>query len=227
METAGRGFGGGALASSLSGASRLVADPEKKFKVGDLTSRFRGSPQFDELVAAAKKVAALEKDLKDRPNMGLGAYNLRRREVEQAVRELKEKNQAYQAKKLKEKGVNSMDELRGKNDFERDRIAYSRKVEEFVDAYRSPKEHTEKDLDAMTEQDKMEFIIAGEMERMQDAQDAYKMLQEINKKHGLPAPEKMVRQEGMENLKMPGTAVAEEEKKNIQEEEPVPVLGGN
>lgn len=189
VETAGRGFSGGSLARSLSGASRLVADPEKKFKVGDLTSRFRGSPQFDELVAAAKKVAALEKDLQDRPDMVMGAYNLRRREIEAAVRELKEKNQAYQAKKLSEKGVESMDELRGKNDFERDRIAYSRKVEEFVNAFRAPREMKENDLDAMTEQDRMEFHVADELERMQDAQDAYKMLQEIHKKHGLPAPE--------------------------------------
>ncbi len=123
--------------------------------------------------------------------MNITVYNARRAEIDAAVEQLKTKNEAYLAKKMGEKHVDDLKQLVGKNKYEKARIAHSLKIKAFTDAYQKPPELGEKELSELKEQDAVEFRMAANAAETQDLQQAYKLLQEIHKKHGLAAPEKM------------------------------------
>jgi hypothetical protein len=192
VNAAGRGFTGGNLLEALHGAGRLVEDKKEKFKIGDLTNSRRGSsPQWDEMEAAAKNVARMEQELLENPSINITSYNARRAEIDAAVEELQKKNDAYLAKKMGEKHVDDLKQLVGKNKYEKARIEHSLKIKAFTDAYKKPPVLGEKELGEMKEQDTVEIRLAANTAEAQDLQQAYKLLQEIHKKHGLAAPEKM------------------------------------
>ena len=192
VDTIGRGFTGGNLREALQGASKLVEDKEKKFKISSLTSKLHGSsPEWDEMEKAAKKVAKMEQELLENPYISISQYNARRAEINAAVEALGQKNDAYLEKKMGEKKVDDPAQLVGKNDYEKARIAHSLKIKAFTDAYKQPRELTEQDTRKLTEGDKLEIRLADEMQTMQEQQKAFKMLQEIHRKHHLDAPEKM------------------------------------
>ncbi len=194
VNSAGRGFTGGNLVAALAGASKLVEDKDKDFKIDDLTNRLHGSsPEFDEMVKAAKKIARMERELIDAP-ISPTIYNQRRREIDEAVEELAKKNEAYLDKKMGDRGVHNLDDLQGKNTYEQARIDHARKIKAFVDAYESPRPLQKKDLDQMNEQDAREFRIASELGEMQDKQQAFRLLSEFHKQHGMEAPEKLMAQ---------------------------------
>ena len=192
VSAAGRGFTGGNFLEALRGASKLVEDKKEKFKIGDLTSSLHGSsPQWDEMEAAAQKVARMEQELLANPNINITAYNARRAEINAAVEELGKKNDAYLNKKMGDGHVDDLTQLVGKNKYEKARIAHALKIKAFTDAYQKPPELGEKELKEMKEQDTVEFRMAANAAEQQDKQQAYKLLQELHKKHGLAAPEKM------------------------------------
>ena len=192
VNAAGRGFTGGNLLEALRGAGKLAEDKKEKFKIGDLTDSLHGSsPQWDEMEAAARKVARMEQELLESPNINITLYNARRAEINAAVEELRNKNDAYLDKKMGEKHVDDLKQLVGKNKYERNRIDHSLRIKAFTDAYKKPPELGEKELKEMKEQDAVEFRMAANVADQQDRQEAYKLLQEIHKKHGLAAPEKM------------------------------------
>ena len=192
VNAVGRGFTGGNFLEALRGASKLVEDKDKKFKIGDLTDSFRGSsPQWDEMEAAARKVAWMEQELLENPNVNITVYNARRAEIDAAVEQLQKKNDAYLAKKMGEKHVDDLKLLVGKNKYEKARIDHSLRIKAFTDAYKKPPELGEKDMKEMKETDMAEFRMAANAAEMQDKQEAYKLLQAIHRKHGLAAPEKM------------------------------------
>ena len=194
MGAAGRGFTGGNLRAAIAGAARLAENKEENFHIDGLTSsRFRSSPQFDQMAEAAKKMAQIEKDLLAAP-IPPTAYNLRLREIDATMETLRTSNDAYLAKKMAERKAASLEELRGKNDYEQARIEHAKKIKEFVDAYKKPPALTGEDLAKMNEQDKAEFHIASQQSEMHDLQEAYRLLAEFHKQHGKPDPEMIHRQ---------------------------------
>ena len=210
VNTAGRGFTGGNLVSAIAGASRLVEDKERKFRIDDLTNRRRGSsPQFDEMVKAAKKIAEMERELIASP-IAPTIYNQRRQEIDDAIEELGKKNEAYLEKKMGDRGVHSLDDLRGKNPYEQARIDHAMKIREFVNAYEKPRPLLQQDLEQMNEQDAREFRIASELGEMQDKQQAFRLLSEFHKAHNMPAPEKLLAQRRKE----------QQEEQQLRDEEP-------
>ena len=196
VAAAGRGFTGGNLLGALRGASKLVEDKDKKFKIDGLTSSLRGSsPQFDKMVEAAKKVAQLEKELLENPQINVMTYEARRREIDEAVEALGETNDAYLDKKLGEKHVEQLDQLVGKNKYEQDRIDHAKKIREFVGAYKSPQPFLEKkDLEGLSEQDRVEIRTAESLSEAQDRAKFYRMMEDIHRKHGLASPDKMMQE---------------------------------
>ena len=219
VNAAGRGFTGGNLLEALHGAGRLVEDKKEKFKIGDLTNSRRGSsPQWDAMEAAAKNVARMEQELLENPSINITSYNARRAEIDAAVEELREKNDAYLAKKMGEKHVDDLKQLVGKNKYEKARIEHSLKIKAFTDAYKKPPVLGEKELSELKEQDTVEFRMAANAAEQQDKQQAYKLLQELHKKHGLAAPEKMKAEQ--DRLRAEGQKQEEAE----QAGEGVPVL---
>ena len=214
VNAAGRGFTGGNFLEALRGAGKLAEDKKEKFKIGDLTDKYHGSsPQWDEMEAAAIKVARMEQELLANPNVNITVYNARRAEIDAAVEQLKTKNDAYLAKKMGEKHVDDLKLLVGKNKYEKARIEHSLKIKAFTDAYQKPPELGEKDMEEMKEADTVEFRMAANAAEQQDRQEAYKLLQELHKKHGLAAPEKMkaeqdrLRAEKQEEVKQAGDGV--------------------
>ncbi len=225
VNTAGRGFTGGNLLEALRGAGKLTEDKKEKFKIEDLTNSLHGtSPQWDEMEAAAKKVAWLEQELLENPNVNFTFYNARRAEIDAAVEELEKKNDAYLKKKMGEKHVDDLKLLVGKNKYEKARIAHSLKIKAFTDAYKKPPALGEKELKEMKEQDAVEFRMAANAAEQQDKQQAYKLLQEIHKKHGLAAPDKMKMKAEQERKRPEGQKqdeVEQDEVKQAGEDSPV------
>ena len=216
VSAAGRGFTGGNLVSALAGASKLVEDKDKKFKIDDLTNRLHGSsPEFDEMTKAAKKIAEMERELLASP-IPPTLYNRRRQEIDEAVAELGKKNDAYLTKKMGDRGVQRLGDLTGKNTYEQARIDHARKIKNFVDAYEKPRLLKDEDIDRMNEQDAQEFRIASELGEMRDRQQAFQLLSEFHKKHNMPTPEEMLAQRQKER----------QEAQDKQPEAEEPVLGG-
>jgi len=140
------------------------------------------------MVKAAKKIALMEKELLNAPISPM-IYNQKRHEIDEAIRQLGEKNDRYLDKKKGDRGVQNLDDLTGKNPYEQARIDHSLKIKKFVDAYQQPRALRETDLEKMNEQDAREFRIASELGEMQDKQQAFKLLSEFHKAHGMAAPE--------------------------------------
>lgn len=121
-------------------------------------------------------------------------YNQRSQEINDAIEELGKKNAAYFEKKMGERGVHDLDDLTGKNTYEQARIDYAKTIKAFVDAYEKPPILQGEDLDRMNEQDAREFRIGAELGEMQDKQEAFRLLSEFHKQHGMAAPEQILAQ---------------------------------
>ena len=198
VQAAARGFTGGYLRAALAGAGKLAEDKEKKFKIDDLTTVLRGSsPEFDKMAAAAKKAAEMERELRATP-IAPTTYNQRRREIDEAVEELGRTSDAYLEKKMRERKAKSLEELRGKNDYEQARIDHAKRIREFARAYEKPVPLRGEDVTAMTKQDLEEGRIASELGEMQDKQQAMKLVAELyakQQKPGTPDLETLLQQQ--------------------------------
>ena len=198
VQAAARGFTGGYLRAALAGAGKLAEDKEKKFKIDDLTTGLRGSsPEFDKMAAAAKKAAEMERELRATP-IAPTTYNQRRREIDEAVEELGRTSDAYLEKKMRERKAKSLEELRGKNDYEQARIDHAKRIREFALAYEKPVPLRGEDVTAMTKQDLEEGRIASELGEMQDKQQAMKLVAELyakQQKPGTPDLETLLQQQ--------------------------------
>ena len=167
-----------------------MEDKDRSFTIDGLTSGLRGSsPQFDAMAKAAKQVAALEQELMKGPIPPPTRYNQRRREID-GEDMLRQTSDAYLQKKMAERGAAGLEDLRGKNDDEQARIDHALRIHSFCEAYQPAPVLTGKDVEKFSEADSQEFRSAAKVEEMQDLDEAYRLLAEFHKKHGMDTPER-------------------------------------
>ena len=187
------------LAEPLKGADGLLYHGSKK--VDDLSQIGRGSKQFRDLVKASKLVAAYEDHFKKLEERGtaLTAIDYRRtlQKYEAALNDLDEKADLYFDRKMKQKKVNSAELLKGKDDYEQDRIDYAKNVQAFAqDAKLKFKKAfiVPKDIE-MTEDEKADYRAIKEQQSLDDRREAMKALEEFHKQHGMKSPQEMKKEQ--------------------------------
>ncbi|MBQ6115845.1 MAG: hypothetical protein IJL08_00805 [Oscillospiraceae bacterium] len=191
-------YTGQGLLSSIRGISRVIKHDEHD--IDKLTNSWHGtSDQFDEMVESAKRLAEMEQKLEEEVQQRQAnghvhysavEYSRLREPIARAKEELGRKTDAYLAKKMREKHVTSLDQLRGKNPYERARIQQAKDLSAYVNSHTvSPQLtaeiHSGKDPQAM------EIRLAGEISAEEEAEAAMKMLRAIHDQHGLRSPEEM------------------------------------
>ena len=131
----------GGLKDSLGQVDRLIRNDETGFQVEKLTSRLRGSsPQFKEMIQAARNTAALQQKLLEDRKLkddqllfeegALQAYQ----EVDRSYELLRGAAEAYLRHKAGPDGDPAA--VTGKNDYEQSHIDYARKLLQAVDQYK-------------------------------------------------------------------------------------------
>ena len=195
VSAAGRGFTGTSLRSAIRGASELVEDKGRNFKIGDLTNGLHGSSdKWDQMEAAVRKVAKLEQELQENPNIPITQYNARLAEIDEAMEELRETNDGYLEKKMTERHAQDLDKLVGKNTYEKARINHAKKIREFVNAYKKPQALNKEDEKQMTDRDRMEIRLTDDAAELHDRARLFKMMKEIHQQNNLESPEKMMQE---------------------------------
>ena len=115
----------------------LYSGQKKINSVDDLTNSTHGSsPQWDTMVANMKALNEYNEGAyrKDRPDQLLTTQEyLKTRSL---WHNLDTSADAYLAKKMKEKGVTDLKDLVGKNDYEKDRIEYAKKIKAYTTKHR-------------------------------------------------------------------------------------------
>ena len=190
-------YTGKKLLEAVEGAGTLVR--KGKFKVDDLTKRSRGSsPQFDNMVKAAKQLAEMEEKLsrhvREREAQGNRSwspveYEQWRRPLERTREALDTWANAYLDKKTQERGAQSRKQLQGKNPYEQARINYARKILEYNQQHQIPEAVPAADVLEAKEGVGLELRVGGEMSMEEEAKYAMKMLRQLHKDKGLEAPE--------------------------------------
>ena len=173
----------------LRGSSKLVKLGE--FDVDDLTVNNNGSKQFDEMVKAAKLVNIIEKEYKRlgeaKKNLTAIDYSHYVTRMKQAVKDLQDKKDAYVARKMGQRKAKSLATLDGKNEYERKRINYARKVDAWADKAMESinKNFKELDLDKLSEIDKADYTSIKEKESLDDRRAAMEALKKFHAENGL------------------------------------------
>ena len=183
----------------LEGADGLLYHGMKK--VDDLSQIGRGSKQFRDLVRAAKLVARYEEHFKklEENKTALTAIDYKRylQKYEAALDALDEKADLYFERKMKQQTVKEPGKLKGKNDYEQDRLDYARNAQAFAQDARDKfkKAFTvPKDLE-MTESEKADYRAIKEQENLDDRRDAMRLLEEFHKQHGMKSPQEMKKEQ--------------------------------
>ena len=197
LKTEGQTYTGQNLLRSIKGASDLVKKGD--FDIDNLTDGWHGtSTEFDEMAAAAKEMARLEQELAEEMqrrqesgqlHFSAVEYNRLQAPVEEARNTLREKTENYLYKKMGERKARSMEELVGKNPYERARIDHAKKLFDYTETHKVPSAVPDKIL-GQESGEGLELRINTEMSTEEEALAAKKMLEAIHKQHGLEAPEK-------------------------------------
>ena len=173
----------------LRGSSKLVKLGD--FNVDDLTVKNNGSKQFDEMVKAAKLVHAIEKEYKKlgEANKPLTAvdYSHYVTRMKRAVKDLQDKKDAYLARKMGQRKAKSVETLVGKNEYERKRIDYAKKVDTWAEKAMVSinKNFKELDLDKLSEIEKADYTSIKEKESLEDRRAAMEALKKFHAEKGL------------------------------------------
>lgn len=141
VSTTGRMFTAGGISESLKGMSRMIRNEVTGFVVSGLSKFMRSSDKFRKMVAAVKTADKLSAELKKEigENGGLDRddpkVSEQLKKADKAMEEVRKATKEYLEKKMKEKKVNSLDQLRGKNAYEQKRIDYAKKLMDNVKEY--------------------------------------------------------------------------------------------
>ena len=135
----------GGLEDLQNKVSRLLLNKETGFKVGDLTGVRGSSPEFKEMVEAAQTVehAGLflqqkyDPETKNRSSLMLDDPKAQKtvKVYNNVFMDLREKTTDYLAKKMEERGAETLNDLQGKNPYEQKRIDYAKKLLAVTDEY--------------------------------------------------------------------------------------------
>ncbi len=147
----------------------LYSGQKKINSVDDLTNSTHGSsPEFDLMVANMKALDKYNEGAyrKDRPDQLLTTQEYVK--TRGLWRNLDTSVDAYLAKKMKEKGVTDLEDLVGKNDYEKDRIEYAKKLKAYTNKHKVEaltdhqreilKQHDESDVMDLNKKMKEEVI---------------------------------------------------------------------
>ena len=141
VSTTGRRFTAAGIGESLRGMSRMIRNEVTGFVVEGLSKFLRSSGQFRTMVAAVKDANRLSAQIKQEigENGALDREDPKvRKQLEKADRAMenvRKATDAYLKKKMKEKNVQSLDQLVGKSAYEQKRIDYARKLMQSVKEY--------------------------------------------------------------------------------------------
>ena len=91
---------------------------------------------------------------------------------------------------MREKRVTSLEDLDGKNTYERNRINHAKRILEFTKTSPEAPALT-KEIAEKKDGEGLEIRIGSEFSAEEEARAAMKMLKEIHKQYGLDTPEKM------------------------------------
>ena len=169
-------------------------DIKKAKTIDELTHRNNGSPQFAEMVSAVKHLAALQKHFNQLKEAGkeltLQEYKQYHSQLKGALKDVSETQEAYLNFKMGEKKVEELDQLRGKNEYEQNRIRFAKNVRQFVNrAVKNANKLENPDSFAIDPAE----IRAQEMRRdLEEQEKAMEELRKIHEAHGLAAPETIV-----------------------------------
>ena len=140
--TTDRRYVAGGIADSMQSMSRAVANSVTGFKVGNLSSFLRSSDQFRSMVKAVKSAKATADRIRkeivgDRERLDRADPRVKEQldKANLAMQKVRQSAEIYLQKKMREKGVNSIDSLRGKNPYEQKRIDYAMKLLKDVEEY--------------------------------------------------------------------------------------------
>ena len=144
VSTADRKYVAGGIADSMNSMSRAIKNEITGFKVGDLSEFLRSSGKFRDMVKAVKEAKTVAGNI--RKEIGEGKETLDRNDPAVAA-QMKKANdamgrvrtavEAYLAKKMTERHVDSYEALRsaGKNPYEQKRINYALGLMDSVKTY--------------------------------------------------------------------------------------------
>ena len=139
--TTDRRYVAGGIADSMQGMSRAIQNSVTGFKVGNLSSFLRSSDQFRSMVKAVKNAKATADRIRkeiggDREHLDRSDARVKeqREKADQAMQKVREAAETYLQKKVRERG-GSIENVQGKNEYERKRIEYAQKLLKEVAEY--------------------------------------------------------------------------------------------
>lgn len=141
VSTTSRRFTAAGIGESLRGMSRMVRNEVTGFVVTGLSKLFRSSDKWRTMVSSVKAAdqlsAQLKKEIGENGALDREDPKVRKQleKADKAMEAVRKATQAYLDKKMKEKGVTDLNDLVGKNDYEKKRIEYAKKVMKNVKEY--------------------------------------------------------------------------------------------
>ncbi|MBQ7713663.1 MAG: hypothetical protein IJT71_02110, partial [Oscillospiraceae bacterium] len=170
VDTTDRRYTAAGISQSMRGVENLLHNEVTGFEVSSLSKLFRSSDNYRLMVTEMKNAAKLAKEIKGeidkietdgkkKFSRDDKAVEEQRKKADEAMARVERANDAYLAKKMREKGFQWSDEKgfrenleqlkgRGKNEYEQKRIDYALKVRASVQEYKrlnAPEAQTEKD----------------------------------------------------------------------------------
>ena len=186
------------VADVASGAANLINlnDANRfgdKKNVDQLTSGTNGSKQFADMVKAAKEFQKLKQTLDNLEKNGAPLsgqkYRTYYKKMQGALEDLDKKEALYMQRKLEEKKLTDPAKLKGKNDYEKRRIAYSKMVRAYVNKAKKKFEKLQDPEEIL--KDKDEVRTQEEMESLDERKAAMEALRKLHKEKGLASPEQL------------------------------------
>lgn len=144
VSTTDRKYSAGGIAESLGSMARMIKNEVTGFEVSNLSKLFRSSSKFRSMISAVKEANKVAKKIgseisaeneslsRDDPKV-----KAQLEKADKAMEQVKKATLEYLDRKMKEKNVNSPEELigKGKSEYEQKRIDYALKVMESVKSY--------------------------------------------------------------------------------------------
>ena len=187
------------MADSLNGISALVTfRDETKYggakKLDDLTEGSRTSKQFDNMAAAAKELAALQKTLRHARDSGVQMtaqeYRHYYERLQEAVRRGEETQQLYMERKMKQRKAKDENSLRGKNDYEQRRIDYAKNMGKSLEQVKKQLQEIEAP-EAFLKGREDDVRVQAEQRDLDERKAAMEAVRKLHEEKGLASPEEL------------------------------------
>jgi hypothetical protein len=145
VSTTERVYAAGGIADSMSAMDRALKNEVTGFQVGGLSRFLHSSGKWRSMISAVKDATKAAKAInkaigKDKEYLTRDDPKVRQQleKANRAMEKVRKANEEYLQRKMREKHVNTPEELvgRGKHDYEQKRIDYALKLRKSIQAYR-------------------------------------------------------------------------------------------